>query len=150
MKRKIFALLTVCAVVLSTAGVSLAVTKGSKKAKSTNQLLALLPPSDGAFTIDAKRFFGDALPQILSANQPLLTEILSKFDEIKATTGIDFKQFQQVAVGVPQVDLVAGARRAPYDRLNPALGGRGDGPHATKSTSPAGRRVRHLAIQTAY
>ncbi|MEP6900894.1 MAG: hypothetical protein ABJA66_04040 [Actinomycetota bacterium] len=100
MKKKIFALLTVCAVVLSAANVSLANTKTKKKAKNDNQLLALLPPSDSAMTVDAKRFFGEALPQILSGNQPLLANILGKFDEIKTQTGIDPKQFQQVAIGV--------------------------------------------------
>ena len=105
MRRKIFALLAVCAVVLGTASVGFAVPKDDKKAKNTNQLLALLPPSDGAMTVDAKRFFGEALPQILSANQPLLTEILGKFDEIKAKTGIDLKQFHQVAIGVNAVKV---------------------------------------------
>jgi hypothetical protein len=100
MKKKIFALVTVCAVVLSAVSVGFADTKRQKKAKTDNQLLALLPPSDAAMTVDAKRFFGEALPQILSGNQPLLAEILSKFDEIKAQTGIDAKQFQQVAIGV--------------------------------------------------
>jgi len=106
MKKKIFALLMVCAVVLGAVGVGFADPKDEKKAKNNNQLLALLPPSDAALAVDAKRFFGEALPQILSANQPLLTDILSKFDEIKTRTGIDFKQFQQVAIGVSSFKAV--------------------------------------------
>jgi len=106
MKKKIFALLMVCAVVLGAVGVGFADPKDEKKAKTNNQLLALLPPSDAAMAVDAKRFFGEALPQILSANQPLLTEILSRFDEIKTRTGIDFKQFQQVAIGVSSFKAV--------------------------------------------
>ncbi len=100
MKKKIFALLTVCAVCLSAVSVGFADTKRQKKAKNNNQLLMLLPPSDAAMTVDAKRFFGEALPQILSGNQPLLDEVLGKFDEIKTKTGIDFKQFHQIAIGV--------------------------------------------------
>lgn len=107
MKKKIFAALAVFAVVLSAVGVGFADTNGKKKAKA-NELLALLPPSEAAMTVDAKRFFGEALPQILSANQPLLSEIHSKFDEIKSRTGIDFKQFQQVAVGVSSIKAAEG------------------------------------------
>jgi hypothetical protein len=103
MKRKIFALVAVCAVVLSAVSIDFANTKAQKKAKTSNPLLLLLPPSDAAITVDAKRFFGEALPQILSANQPLLAEILGKFDQIKTQTGIDFKQFQQIAIGVNTV-----------------------------------------------
>ncbi len=100
MKKKFFALFAVCAVMLSVVNVGFADTKRRKKANNVNQLLALLPNSDAALTIDAKRFFGDALPQILSGNQPMLAGILAKLDEMKAKTGIDVKQFQQIAAGV--------------------------------------------------
>jgi hypothetical protein len=101
MKKKIFALLTVGLSILAAVSVGIAQTKDNKNAKTqNNQLITLLPASDGAAAIDAKRLFGEALPQILSANQPLLSEITGKFDEIKKTTGIDLKQFQQIAVGV--------------------------------------------------
>jgi len=103
MKRKIFALLAVWAVVFGAVGVGFANPKDDKKAKTNNQLLALLPPSDAAMAVDAKRLFAEALPQILSANQPMLTEILGKFDEIKSRTGIDYKQFQQVAIGISSI-----------------------------------------------
>lgn len=102
MNRKIFAFLAGCAVILGAVGASFADPKAKKK---PNQLLALLPPSDMVMTLDAKRLHGEALPQILSANQPLLTEITEKFDKIKATTGIDLKQFEQVAVGVNAVKV---------------------------------------------
>ena len=42
MKKKIFALLTVCAVCLSAVSVGFADTKRQKKAKNNNQLLMLL------------------------------------------------------------------------------------------------------------
>jgi hypothetical protein len=100
MKKKIFALMAICAVMLSVVNVGFADTKRKKKTNNMNQLLALLPASDGALTIDAKRFFGDALPQILAGNQPMLAGILAKLDEMKAKTGIDVKQFQQIAIGV--------------------------------------------------
>ena len=96
MKNRIFALVAVFAVFLSIGNLSFAETKGKKN----NELLALLPASDMAMTVDVKRLFDEALPQILSANQPLLAEIRGKVDEIKSQTGLDVRQFQQVAVGV--------------------------------------------------
>lgn len=102
MKKKIFALLTLSVIVFGAFGY---VNAQNNKAKSANQLLAILPPSDGAVTIDTKRFFGEALPQILSANQPLLTDITGEFDKIKAATGIDFRQFEHVAASVNAVKV---------------------------------------------
>jgi hypothetical protein len=104
MKKNIFAFLTLAAVVFGAVGFGFAqTTKDSKKARTINDLLTLLPASEAAMAIDAKRLFGEALPQVLSGNQPLLSEILRKFDEIKSRSGVDYKQFQQVAVGVSSI-----------------------------------------------
>lgn len=103
MKKNIFAFLTLAAIVFGTVGFGFAQTKDSKKAKPMNQLLALLPSSEAAMAIDAKRLFSEALPQVFSGNQPLLTGILSKFEEIKSRSGIDYKQFHQVAVGISSI-----------------------------------------------
>ena len=103
MKRKIFALLTVWTVIFGATPAGFAQTKDNKSAKPNNQLLALLPPSDAALTVDVKRLSTEALPQILSANQPLLGEITSHLDELKTRTGIDYRQFQQVVAGVSSI-----------------------------------------------
>lgn len=100
MKKKIFAFFVVVAFVLNGIGTAFANTKPKKKVRQTTQLAALLPASEGALTLNAQRFFGEALPQVLSGNQPLLNDILGKIDEIKNKTGIDLRQFEQVAVGV--------------------------------------------------
>lgn len=101
MKNRIFAFLTVGLLVLNLAGSALADTKKkSARKRVQNPLVAMLPASDGVVTLDAKRFFGDALPSILSGNQPLLGQILGKLDEVQAKTGIDLRQFESVAVGV--------------------------------------------------
>jgi hypothetical protein len=73
--------------------------KNARKSQAT-QLALLLPASDGVVTLDVKRFFGVALPKLLTANQPMLTDILSKIDEMKAKTGIDVRQFEYLAAGV--------------------------------------------------
>lgn len=70
-----------------------------KKAEVT-RLVNLLPASDGVVVFDSKRFVNDALPKILSANQPMLTEVMAKITEMETTTGIDLRKFDQVTVGV--------------------------------------------------
>lgn len=100
MKKKIFALLVGCAFVLNGIGTVLADTNTKKSGKQRNQLAALLPASDGVVTVNMQRLLSEALPQILSGNQPVLNGILGKFEEMKAQTGIDLRQFEQVAIGV--------------------------------------------------
>ena len=87
---------------LNAVGATFADTKTNNN-KQTSQLVALLPASDAVMTFDSRRFLTDALPQILSANQPVLSGILGKIDEMKAKSGIDLRQFEQVAVGVTAV-----------------------------------------------
>ena len=96
MKSKFFALFIACALILNAAGAASAQTKSTK---TSNQLLALLPASDGVAALDAKRFFNVALPQLLSGNKPMLDEINGQIDDFKAKTSIDIRQFEQIAVG---------------------------------------------------
>ncbi|MGI8638372.1 MAG: hypothetical protein ACR2MG_00230 [Pyrinomonadaceae bacterium] len=107
MKKKIFALFVACAFVINGIGAVFADTNSNKKAGQTSQLVALLPASDGVMTLDVQRLLNDALPQILSGNQLMLSKVLGKIDEIKNQTGIDLRQFQQVAVGVATKQLSA-------------------------------------------
>ncbi len=108
MKKKIFALFVACAFVINGIGTAaLADTDSNKKVGQASQLVALLPASDGVMTLDMQRLFNDALPQILSGNQPMLGKVLSKIDEIKSQTGIDLRQFQQIAIGVAAKQMTA-------------------------------------------
>ena len=100
MKNKIYAALTIFAFALNAFGAVLADTKPVKKAKQTNALAALLPASDGVLTIDMQKVLSEAVPQILSGNQPKLIEINAKIDEIREKAGLDLRQFEQIAVGV--------------------------------------------------
>lgn len=74
----------------------------SKKVKKVqiSPTVAMLPASDAVATVDVRRFFDEALPRILSGNQPILSEINAKLDEIQAKIGIDLRQFDQLAIGV--------------------------------------------------
>jgi translation elongation factor EF-1beta len=105
MKHKFFALTAVCLLLLNAVGTTFADTKSNKVKRQTSQLVALLPESDAVMTFDSKRFISEALPQILSGNQTMLANILGRVDEMKAKTGIDLRQFEQVAFGVSAVKI---------------------------------------------
>jgi|CXWL01.1.fsa_nt_gi hypothetical protein len=70
------------------------------KQRAASRMVAMLPASDCIAVFDAKRFLGEGLPKILSANQPLLTEIMAKIGEMETRTGINLRKFEQLAVGV--------------------------------------------------
>ena len=101
MKHKIFAFLTAGVMTLNLVGFAGAAEgKVSVKRQVADPLVALLPASDGVAVLDAERFFSVGLPQVLSANQPMLSAIIAKIDEIQSKTGIDLRKFEHVAVGV--------------------------------------------------
>lgn len=116
MKTKIFALFIVFGFALNLVGTSFAESKN----KQTNELVALLPASDGVMNLDAKRFFATALPQILSGNKEMLNEIYAKIDEFKINTGIDIRKFDQIAVGVTAKEI--SAKETNYEAVSLARG----------------------------
>ncbi len=99
-KTKAFAALSLAALILNLTGLALADThRGKAKKRQSNLLVAMLPASDGVATFDVKRFFNDALPKVLSANQPLLRQVMAHVSEMESKTGVDLRKFEQVAVG---------------------------------------------------
>ena len=116
MKTKIFALFIVFGFVLNLIGTTFAESKN----KQTNELVALLPASDGVMNLDVKRFFAVALPQILSGNKEMLDEIYAKIDEFKSNTGIDIRKFDQMAVGVTAKEI--SAKETNYETVSLARG----------------------------
>ena len=101
MKLRFFAVVVI-GVMLSNFAAFAAVDDHGKKAKKrpVNRLVALLPASDGVAIFEAKRFLDEGLPKLLSANQPMLGEIMAKINEMENRTGIDLRKFEEVAVGV--------------------------------------------------
>lgn len=63
------------------------------------KLAGMLPASDGVMTLNSKRLFGEALPQIVAANPAMLADINGHTENLKQRTGIDIRQFDRVAVG---------------------------------------------------
>ena len=100
MKHKIFTILTVGAMTLNLVVLAGAAGGARASGKAPDPLVALLPASDGVAVLDAERFFNVGLPQVLSANQPMLAGIMAKIDEVQNKTGIDLRKFEHVAVGV--------------------------------------------------
>ncbi len=100
MKTKLFAIFAIFGFALNFVGTSLADNK-----KQANELVALLPASDGVVALDSKRFFATALPQILSGNKEMLDEVNAKIDEFKTNTGIDMRQFDQTAIGISAKEI---------------------------------------------
>lgn len=102
MKIKIFAIVTLSVLTLSTA--LFAQNRARLRAvANTAEIVSLLPASDAVAVIDVKRFLNTALPQLLSGNQQMLAEVTKGLDEAKAKTGIDFRQFDVVAAGVTAI-----------------------------------------------
>jgi hypothetical protein len=85
-------------IVLAFTGSALA-QKVTPAAPKSVRLAKMLPDSDAVATVDIKRLFAEALPQMLLGNQTMLSEINGHADEIKARTGIDLRNFDQVVIG---------------------------------------------------
>ena len=100
MIKKISALFLACAFLLNGIGTVAAAPDTKEIVRQNSALAALLPPSEGVVIVNMRRILSEALPQVLSSNQQILGKILGKFDEIKSETGLDLRQFEQVAVGV--------------------------------------------------
>ena len=98
MKYRIFAVLVLSVLVLNLGGSTFADSK-AKRANMT-QLIALLPASDGVVVFDVKRFFVEAMPKLGSTNQAMLAKVSGKIDDFQKRTGVDIRQFDDVAIGV--------------------------------------------------
>lgn len=118
MKYRIFAFLVLSILVLNLGGSTFADSKTVKA--QTNQLVSLLPASDGVATFNVKRFFSEALPKLLSSNQPLLAKVTGEIDRFKESTGIDVRQFDYIAAGATAKNI--GEKK--YD-LDPVVIARG-------------------------
>jgi hypothetical protein len=105
MNKKIFAFLFIFVFIFGAIG-ALAQPKRVRQVsvkqvtQANNALAASLPASDGVINIDLKRLMNEALPQMFATNPEMMTEINSKITEVQTRTGIDLRQFEQVAVGI--------------------------------------------------
>jgi hypothetical protein len=98
MKYRVIAVLVLSVLVLNLGGSTFADSKAKKGYAA--ELVSMLPASDGITTVDVKRFFGEALPKLLSSNQPMLGKVTGEIDKFQAKSGIDIRQFDSIAAGV--------------------------------------------------
>ncbi len=84
-------------------------------------LMASLPPSDAVAQIKIKQLLDEAVPRILANNPTRLAQVNSSIEDFKTRTGLDARQFDQVALGakfiypaegVTKVETVALAKGA--------------------------------------
>ena len=123
MKKRIAVVFALAAVAFGLGTFVLADVKNASARKiQAAELVALLPASDGVVTLDVKRFFNNALPTLLSKNQPMLAEITGKIEEFASKSGVDIRQFDHVAVGVT-TNKRGGTKNYDYD---PVVIARGD------------------------
>jgi hypothetical protein len=100
MKNSIFAVLALFAMAGNFAAPSLADTKGkTAKGGRAAELVSLLPASDAVVTVDAARAV-ESMPALLAGNPTLLGKVTAEIEKMQSKTGIDIKQFKDVAVGV--------------------------------------------------
>lgn len=105
MIKKMSAFFLACAFLLNGVGMVFAAPDTKKPVAQTAPLAALLPASDGVVTLNMRRLLSEGLPQVLPSNQQMLGKILGKLDEVKNNTGLDLRQFEQIAVGISSKKL---------------------------------------------
>src|SRR5204862_7679148 len=126
MKARSFAFVAIATLLFNVAAFAAGDTKKARAKKRTaTRLVALLPASDGVGVFDANQFLDEALPTLLSANQPVLSEIRAKLSEMEVRTGIDLRKFEQVVVGVVAKQI--SAKEVDFDPVEIASGDVADG-----------------------
>jgi len=107
MKTRFFAATVISILLLNVVGASLDSRKGRLTDSQTMRLVSLLPASDIVAVFDSEEFFDEALPKLLAVSQPTLAEVVGKILEIKTITGIDFNNFENVAIGISSKQVSA-------------------------------------------
>jgi hypothetical protein len=69
-------------------------------AKVPVRMLSMMPATDGIAVMDASRFFSEAMPRLMSADQPIFNQFFATLRSIETETRIDLRKFDQVAVSV--------------------------------------------------
>lgn len=83
-----------------------------KVSAQTVDLVSQLPAADAVAIINLKKVINEVMPQILASQPAQLAEINAKINDFKAQTGVDLRQFEQVAMAVNIKPGRAGATEA--------------------------------------
>jgi len=82
-------------------------TSGAQATTAANAL-ASLPASDAVLTVDVRRLLKDALPRAYNNNPTELARVNSEIDKFKASTGLDARLLERIAVGVSYKQTATG------------------------------------------
>ncbi len=99
MKRKLFSLAIVFVALGFQVGAQ-AQTRGRNTPSPAPTLLNSLPESDAVAQVKINQLLTEAMPRILANNPTRLSEVNGHLDRFKDRTGLDPRQFQQVALGL--------------------------------------------------
>lgn len=62
--------------------------------------LLALPASDAVMFVDVQRLLSEVMPRILAHHPSLLAKVNSQIDQLKESTGVDVRLFDQIAIGM--------------------------------------------------
>jgi hypothetical protein len=72
-------------------------------------IIAQLPASDAVVTVDVKRLLNEGLPRAYASNQAELARVNGEIDKFRDRTGLDARQFSQIALGARYAQTPSGA-----------------------------------------
>lgn len=109
MNKKIYTLLLALGLVLTMIVSSDGWTKRVAAAPSVapgagDDALMALPASDAVMFVDVQRLLSEVTPRILANHPALLARMNSQIDQLKESTGVDVRLFDQIAIGMRLVN----------------------------------------------
>ncbi len=75
---------------------------------AANAVYASLPASDAVMVLDVRRLLSEGLPRAYNNKPAELARVNAELDKFKATTGLDARSFERVAVGVSYAQTATG------------------------------------------
>lgn len=96
----IFALIVAAVTVAASLNYAGRTTAAPLSPSVANELLGMLPASDGVAFVDAQRALSEVMPRIFINDAASLARVNQEIDKFREHTGTDARQFDAIAVGV--------------------------------------------------
>ena len=100
MNRQIFKSLIFSIVLVATVQVTGFAQRTRSAAAAKVSLMSSLPESDAVARVKVKRVLDEVMPKVLANNPAKLAEVNASIENFKTQTGLDPRQFDEVALGV--------------------------------------------------
>jgi len=98
--RQIFKSLIFSIVLVATVQVTAFAQRTRSATASKVSLMSSLPESDAVARVKVKRVLDEVMPKVLANNPAKLAEVNASIANFKTKTGLDPRQFEEVALGV--------------------------------------------------